>query len=205
MLIVRACVLAGLGVVILGNAGCMRYRSVPVAEAPKLSAQNVPPSGEIVVKDVDGQRVRIDSFSIVDVGIERCQQMRNGGPYCYDDYVRFRAPVYIARTDGVLRVVPNESDRRAPGIYLFPDVRHVTIGERSDSRTWIVVGTAIIAGVAAGAATAIGVSRSFPDQSGWYEGYGYPMIFLPFFAAGAAAGVSLLITVPLTRDLGTEE
>jgi hypothetical protein len=99
--------------------------------------------------------------------------------------------------DDAIVVTPNAGDRRHPRPERFEGARSVTVVDRSGERTLIVIGTAFLAAVAAGVATSYAVSHSALDDP-----YGTRALALGVLGAGATGGLSLTVTLPLTRDLG---
>jgi hypothetical protein len=78
------------------------------------------------------------------------------------------------------------------------------IGDKSEPRGWIIAGAAIIAGIAATAATVAIKHGSGADDPN-RDPHGYKIILLPIFAGYAAAALSLPFTLTLTSDLGSVE
>ena len=185
---------------ILFASGCKQYRNVPVHEASKLSSENVPSSGELVVTDVEGQQVYIEQFRFVDVHVPRCSPIRNGqDEFCYTEEIRFRAPLRVYVADHTLYVTPNPSDwRRAGGsrregprpraTQRFDGVRRVAIVDSSSPRTLTIVGTAVAAGLMTGIATSYAISSSGTDDP-----HGLGALFAGVWAGSAVGGLSLLI------------
>jgi hypothetical protein len=202
----RSCVLV---TAISFAGGCKQYRIVPAHEAWKLSSENVPASGGFDVTDTEGRRVHIERFRFVDVHVTRCSSIQKGqDEFCYVDKTRFRAPLRLQLTHQTLFVTPNPEDwrraggtrrkpPRSPGVARFDGVRRVAIVDSSSPRTWTIVGTAAAAGVLTCLATSYAVSSVDTDDP-----HGLRAVLLGAWAGSAAAGLSLLITFPATRDLG---
>lgn len=195
--------------------GCKQHRTVPVSEASKLGYLDRPPSGEVVVTDIEGQSVYIESFRTVVVQLQRCYDYAAYHElYCYVRNVDYRTPMHLEVSDDQLLVVPSPEDRRHPEperytiaparVEVEPDkaayvegVKNIRLVDRSAGRTWTILVTSVMVGVSAIWATYEVAKASDAEQAG-----------VPFgilFTAPAAVGASLLITVPLTRDLGTVE
>jgi hypothetical protein len=187
---------------------CKQYRIIPVTEAWKLSAENVPPSGGVVVTDVEGQSVRIQGFRLVDVYVPHCSYIRNGqDEFCYTEGIRFIAPLHMELDGDTLAVTPNPRDwRRGEGsrregprprrTWRFTDVRRVAVVDSSSRRTWTIVAPAVVTGLVTCLATTVAVAGVDDDP------HGLVAILAGASAGAAVAGGTLLITFPATRDLG---
>jgi hypothetical protein len=184
--------------------GCNQSRTVPVSEASKFSKENFPAKGGVVVRDVDGNRVRVEHFRqlrakglaciLIDVHSEADQP-------CRHRWVEVFSPVGIESHGTTLFLHPSPTRRRHRPSVRVEEVSEVVVTDRSMRRGAIIGATAV--GVAA---VVIGGGLVLSQMTGdWNEdddnGVTPPRILA---VAALASGVSLLFTVPLTTDLGEE-
>jgi hypothetical protein len=186
-------------------SGCARYRTIPVTEASKVSYENVPRSGGVVVEDVDGERIRIDHFRFVEVLFVKCQKMRLSKKlYCYDDKIRYSAPVFLHRDGERLLVVPNSADPRNTQPRWFETAKAVRVVDKDLLRGLMMTGTALAIFTAVSVRTTYALSQSWTLDRKWHarDPHGVGPLLLGLFIGIGAGGASLLVTGPLTRELG---
>jgi hypothetical protein len=185
-----------LAALMLASACNKQYRTVPVAEVSTPTWETFPPPGALVVRDVDGRQIRIEHVGFVEVPAFRCDPPPDATwpdpSHCKAISVRFVTPVYWLRRGPTLAIVPSSADEERP--HYFERVETVTLVDRDDSRAWIMAGVAVGAGAAAAFGSAAVISSAGGDSlqtalGGLLIGYG-------------VGGLSLLVTTPMTRDLG---
>ena len=170
--------------------GCYRWVDVPPEHAVALSAERMAERAA-VVPTLDRELRKIEEYDAVIVRSRRWVSP--------DRWVersdKFREPVRVA-LDGECLLV---EDLRHGRVYSLSEVKRVTARELALDRTAIVLTTAAVAGVLAGWATwsltRCGDDPSDTQPSGCVLGL--------MLASGGAAGATLVITMPLTRPLGT--
>jgi hypothetical protein len=180
-----------LGMVTL--TGCYRYADLTPASAPRLSSSKSPPENPVVVQTIDGERVRIDDFDVVIVYPEQCLDKP-----CRTKHWKFNAPVQIEYDEGFYSFeAPNRKQRFATG-----SVSRITVAERAPDRIAIVVGVAVVLGLATGYLTYRATGGCGPPSE-----EGGPVMcgeaLAAVLAGGAVGGLSVVVTSPLTRSLGT--
>jgi hypothetical protein len=189
-----------LALLTLSFGGCSRIRDVPVAELPRVvSETRVGRTVEVV--SVQGETVQIESFSRVEIWRE--------GP-CWESGCRVTQLLKLDQPlearllpDGVeLSGHKGRKQKRVVQVVPLNQPRTwARLSEPSASRGLTVVGVALASALAVGIPVAVVVgskSDSTDDLSALRQ-------VLAGTAAGAAVGsATLLITFPLTRDLGTE-
>lgn len=182
---------------------CSQYRAIPPSEATKLSAEHRSEAQPVVVRDVQGKRVRIDHFESLKVTGTNCvvlpDEQHDLAEPCESNRLRFYAPVGLTASAQTLWVRPQPPDRYHPRQVELTGVREVLVIDRSATRALVVTGVTLAAGIGAFFGTALLVNEI--DD---HDPHGYSALFLGSAAAGAAVGGSLAITLPLTRDLGVE-
>jgi hypothetical protein len=185
-------------------AGCNQYRTVPVSEASKFSKENFPTKGGVVVRDVDGNHVRIEHFRQLRAkGLACILSDVHSQPSkpCRHRWVEVVPPVGIEIHGTTLFLHPSPTRRRQRPSVRVDEVSEVVVSAKSGRRGGIVIGTAVGVGmVVIGGGLgimALSADRNTEDHSGATS--------LGIFIAGAAVGAAtLLITMPLTTDLGDE-
>jgi hypothetical protein len=186
--------------ILLFAIGCSRYRTVPVSEAPKLSANRFLETGNVVVRDVDGRRVRINNFRILEVPRQDCTMLAREAAdvRCKAGRARLLTPLGLDVSGSTLFVqLPNRPEASPTR---FEGVREITLVDRSFTRGPIVVGSAVIATVAVYVGTVLLVQQLDPSAK-----YHPLKAFLPAALTGTAAGVgAIVIMLPLTADLGED-
>jgi hypothetical protein len=171
-----------------------------VTEAPRLSAENVPPSGRVVVKDVDGQIVEIPSFDRVAVAYEWCSpDAKFFEQACSTRREVFGAPVRFTFDETNALVVTSAATHRARVTLpaRFTDAEYLRVSRSTSWRPLVIVGAAVAscAAVAVPTYTAYQKRESGPDDWGG--------IIVPYFGCMGGAGLSVAITIPLTSSLGS--
>jgi hypothetical protein len=189
---------AVLALLALSSAGCSQTRDVPVAELPRLVSE-IRSGREVEVVSVDGKRVRIESFSRVEVWRrEGCWK----GSCSMTRLLKLEQP-FEARLlpEGVELSGLDGRKKRQRVVQLVPlDQRRTwaRLLERSRSRG-LTAG-----GVAVASALAVGISVGAIVRAKSDDPHGLTPMLAGMFAGYAAGGLSLLITLPLTKPLGTE-
>lgn len=186
-------------------AGCTQHRTVPVSEVSKFSRDTFPAKGGVVVHDVDGQRVRIEHFRTLEVAGERCVLLADAeheqDAPCRRNLAVFVAPLGIHAEGTTLFIEPNPSRGRYHQAMRFDGVREITVADKSDKRGAIILFPAV--GVAALVFVgAVLIAKQSKDDDNNEGDLATPI--LSFGAAAAAGGATLLLTIPLTADLGKE-
>ena len=189
-----------LALLALSAAACSRTRDIPVAELPRVVSE-LREGRQVEVVSTQGERVRIESFSRVEI--------RREGP-CWESGCRV---TQLLKLDQPLeaRLVPSGLEvsglagrKQQRVVKLVPLDRSRTwaqLSERSASRGLITGGVAAATALSVG----IGVAAYVGSKGDANDDLLVVQQLLAGTAAGATAGgITLLITVPLTRDLGTE-
>ena len=181
-----------------GVLACSRVRDVPLTELPKLTAERRAHSDTIVMS-TRGDRVRIKSFSRVAIVREICPT----SDYCYETTVYSarnpeRIHLYLDRVELVEGFRGRRPQLEPHVIDLDGSKTWARVSEASWSRGVIVSGVATAVGLAAAFGVGALVAAHESDQ------HGVTPVVAGVFAGAAAGGATLLITLPATRDLGTE-
>jgi hypothetical protein len=179
--------------------GCSQYRTVPVSEASKFSSDRFPAQGGVIVHDVDGNRVRIEHFMHVAIEGDTCVHLADAKhpeeKPCWHNGARFATPLGI-RTEGTTVFIKPNDRRRNSQTVKIEGVREVTLVDKSQTRGSIVIPIAIVVGILG----FYGGAALGEELEGKEDGTGAVLVGIG--GAVAAAGASLLVTLPLTADLG---
>jgi hypothetical protein len=181
---------------------CSRVRDVRVTDVPSLAAQSR--SGErVVVRSVAGKVVEIESFSRVELFREWCPQTN----YCLPRKLLVLDGPFDAALNADQLVVQSQANdarnRMGPTERVFPVKNGSNVWARVSKRSFSR--GAIIGGVAAGAALVFATAAVLIVRaSKTSDPHGLETIIAAGAAGLPAGGASLLLTLPATRDLGTE-
>jgi hypothetical protein len=184
----------------LSAAACSRTRDIPIAELPRVVSE-MQAGRAVQVTSVRGERVRIESFSQIEVWHEG---------HCWESGCRV---TQVLKLDQPLeaRLLPSGVElsgrhgrKRERVVQLLPLDRAKTwarLSEHSASRGFVTAGVAVASALAVGIGVAalVGANSDATDDP-----HGLTQILAGTAAGGAMGGLTLLITLPLTKDLGTE-
>jgi hypothetical protein len=184
----------------LSAVACSRTRDVPIAELPRV-VSDTRVGRAVEVASVHGERVRIESFSRIEVWRE--------GP-CWESgcqvtlMLKLDQPLEARLLPNGVELSGHDDRRRESVVQLVPRDRPKTwarLSERSASRGFIVGGVAL----ASALATGIGIAAIVGSKSDSTDDLrGLRQVLAGTAAGGAVGSLTLFITVPLTKDLGTE-
>jgi hypothetical protein len=182
---------------VLGATGCYRSVDLTPAASTALSSSTHPPREPVVVGTIDGERRQLDTFDALIVEARECAE-----PSCPERVMKFLPPLRIDQRENAVRVIAANREQ----LFERGRIERMTVRELAPGRTAIVAGVAIGLGIAAGYLTywaAGGCDESSNDDGDSGSGFGCAGFFFAVPAAGAAGSLSLLVTLPLTKPLGT--